>query len=129
VTDDPSAKLAQTAWDAVACADAETLTHICSKDIVWHAPGRGPRSGEFRGLEAVLDHLRSVGEAAERFSSQPVAVLGGEDRAAVVFHATGERRGRVLDYDAVLLFRVEDRRIAEIWSVPFDQRAVDEFWA
>ena len=128
MTDDPSAKLAQTAWEAVARADAETLARICKKDIVWHATGRGPRTGDFRGLEAVLDYLRGLGEAAERYSSDPVAVLGGEDRAAMIYHATGERCGRVLDHDVVLLFRIEDQHIAEIWSVPFDQRASEEFW-
>jgi ketosteroid isomerase-like protein len=129
VTDDPSAKLAQAAWEAVARADAQTLAHLCKKDVVWHATGRGLRSGDFRGLEAVLDHLRGLGEAADQFNSRLVAVMGGEDRAAVIFHATGRRCGRVLDHDSVLLFRIEDQHIAEIWSVPFDQRSADEFWA
>ena len=129
MTDDPSAKLAQTAWEAVAHADAETLAHLCKKDIVWHVTGRGPRSGDYRGLEAVLDHLRGLGEDAEQFNSRLVAVMGGENRAAVIFHSTGRRCGRVLDHDYVLLFRIEDQRIAEIWSVAFDQRAAEEFWA
>ena len=80
-------------------------------------------------LEAVLDHLRGLGEAAEQFNLHMVSVMGGEDRAAVVFHTTGQRRGRVLDNHTVLLFRVEDQHIAEIWSVSFDQRADEEFWA
>jgi hypothetical protein len=129
VKDDPSAKLAQIAWEAVACADAEILARICKNDVVWHAAGRGPRAGNYRGLEAVLDHLRGLGEDAEQFSSHPVAVLGGEDRAAVIFHATGQRHGRLLDHDYVLLFRMEEQRIAEIWSVSFDQRADEEFWS
>jgi ketosteroid isomerase-like protein len=129
VTDDPSAKLAQSAWEAVAHADAETLAHLCKKDIVWHATGRGRRSGEFRGLDAMLDHLRGLGEAVEQFNSRLVAVMGGEDRAAVVLHATGRRCGRALDQDFVLLFRIEDQHIAEIWSVAVDQRANEEFWA
>ncbi len=126
---DPSAKLAQMAWEAVAHADAETLAHLCKEEMVWHATGAGPRSGDLCGFEAVLDHLRGMGEAAEEYSSHAVAVLGGEDRAAVIFHATGRRLGRVLDHDVVLLFRIEDQRIAEVWSIPFDQRAADEFWA
>jgi ketosteroid isomerase-like protein len=128
VTDDPSAKLAQTACEAVAHADAETLAHLCKKDVVWHVTGRGPRAADYRGLEALLDYLRSLGEAAEQFNLRPVAVMGGEDRAAVVFRTTGQRHGRVLDNHNVLLFRIEDQRIAEIWSVSFDERADEEFW-
>jgi ketosteroid isomerase-like protein len=129
VKDQPSAELAQSAWEAVAHADAETLAHLCKKEVVWHAPGRGIRGGDFYGLEAVLDHLRGLGEAAEELSSRLVAVMGGENRAAVVYHATGRRLGRSLDHDVVLLFRMEDQHIAEVWSVPFDQRTADEFWA
>jgi ketosteroid isomerase-like protein len=127
--DDPSAKLAQTACEAVARADAETLARICRKDVVWHVTGHGPHSGDHRGLKAVLDYLRGLGEAAEQFNLRPGAVLGGEDRATVIFHATGRRHGRVLDHDYVLLFRMEEQRIAEIWSVSFDQRADEDFWA
>jgi ketosteroid isomerase-like protein len=128
VKDHPNAELARSAWEAVARADAETLAHLCKKEIVWHVTGRGSRAGDYRGLEAVLDYLRSLGEDAEEYDLHLVAVTGGEDRAAVVYHATGERRGRKLDHDVVLLFRIEDQRIAEVWSVPFDQRAADEFW-
>ena len=129
MTDDPSAKLAQSACEAVAHADAETLAHLCKKDVVWHVTGSGPRAADYRGLEAVVDYLRSLGEAAEQFNLDPVAVMGGEDRAAVIFHITGQRHGRVLDNHNVLLFRIEDQRIAEIWSVSFDERADEEFWA
>ena len=91
--DHPNAELARSAWEAVARADPETLAQLCKKEVVWHAPGRGVRGGDFHGLEAVLDHLRNLGEAAEELSSRLIAVMGGEDRAAVVYHATGRRRG------------------------------------
>ena len=127
--DDPSAKLAQTACEAVAHADAETLAYLCKNDVVWHVTGRGPRAADYRGLEAVVDYLRSLGEAAEQFDLHLDAVMGGEDRAAVVFHTTGQRQGRVLDNHTVLLFRMEEQRIAEVWSLAFDERVDEEFWA
>jgi ketosteroid isomerase-like protein len=129
VIDDPSARIARTACEAVAHADTETLAHLCKQGVVWHVTGSGPRAADYRGLEAVLDYLRSLGEAAEQFDLHLVAVMGGEDRAAVIFHSTGRRQGRVLDNDLVLLFRIEDQHIAEIWSVSFDERADEEFWA
>lgn len=128
MTDDPSVKLAQIACEAVAHADTETLAHLCKQDIAWHVTGGGPRAADHLGLEAVVDHLRSLGEA-EQFNLRPVAVMGGEDRAAVIFHVTGRRQGRVLDNHNVLLFRIEDELIAEIWAVSFNERADEEFWA
>jgi len=129
VIDHPHAKLARTAWEAAAHGDAESLERVCHPDLVWNASGRGPRSGSYRGVAAVLEYLATIGDAAERFDSRFDDVLVGEERVAVLFHVTGRRRGRVLDTDFVLIFRVEGGRIAEAWSVPRDQHAVDEFWA
>lgn len=126
--DHPNAKLARTAWEAVSASDVDTIQRVCAEDLVWHASGRGPRAGHYRGRAAVLDYLATIGDAAERFDSRLDHVLVNEDLVAVLFHVTGRRRGRVLDTDFILLFRIESGRIAEIWSVARDQHAVDEFW-
>jgi ketosteroid isomerase-like protein len=83
----------------------------------------------YRGVDAVLEYLASIGDAVERFDSSLEDVLVGEGTAAVLFRVVGERRGRRLDTRFILLFRVEEGRIAEVWAVPRDQHAVDEFWA
>ena len=124
----PNATLARSAWEAVSASDLDTLSHVCSEDLVWHASGRGSRSGDYRGLTAAFDYLAAIGDAAERFDSRLDHVLVNENLVAVLFHVTGTRRSRVLDTDFILLFRVEARRIAEVWAVPRDQHAIDEFW-
>ena len=124
----PNAKLARSAWEAVSASDLDTLSHVCADDLVWHASGRGPRSGDYRGRAAVFDYLAAIGDAAERFDSRLDHVLVNENLVAVLFHVTGTRRGRVLDTDFILLFRIAAGRIAEVWAVPRDQHAVDAFW-
>jgi ketosteroid isomerase-like protein len=127
--DHPHAKLARAAWEAAAAGDTEALRRLCSEDLVWHASGRGRRSGTHRGREAVFAHLAAIGDAAERFDSSLERILVGDDRVAVLFHVVGKRRGRSLDTDFILIFRVDRDRIAEVWAVPRDQYAVDEFWS
>jgi ketosteroid isomerase-like protein len=129
VIDHPHAKLARSAWEAAAGGDRETLARVCAPGVVWHASGRGPRSGDYRGIDSVLEYLAAIGDAADRFDSRFDDVLIGDQKVAVLFHVSGERRGRRLDTDFLLLFRVEDGQIAEIWAVPRDQHAVDAFWA
>ena len=124
----PNAKLARSAWEAVSASDLDTLSHVCAEGLVWHASGRGSRSGDYRGRTAVLDYLAAIGDAAERFDSRLDHVLVNDDLVAVLFHVTGTRRRRVLDTDFILLFRIEAGQIAEVWAVPRDQHAVDEFW-
>lgn len=129
IPDHPHALLAKTAWEAVSTGDVDVLSEVCADDLVWHASGRGPRSGTHRGRDAVLDYLASIGEAAERFDSTLQHVLVGGDLVAVLFQVSGARKGRELDTGFILLFRIEGSRLAEVWSVPRDQYAVDEFWA
>ena len=126
--DHPNAKLARTAWEAVSASDVDTLSRVCSEQLIWHASGRGTRSGDYRGRASVLNYLAAIGDAAERFDSRLDHVLVNENLVAVLFHVTGTRRSRVLDTDFILLFRIEAGQIAEVWAVPRDQHAVDEFW-
>jgi ketosteroid isomerase-like protein len=112
----------------VSASDLETLARVCAEDLVWHASGRGARAGDYRGRSAVLEYLAAIGDAAERFDSRLDHVLVNEDLVAVLFHVSGTRRGRVLDTDFILLFRIAEGRIVEVWAVPRDQHAVDEFW-
>ena len=126
--DHPHAKLARTAWEAVSASDVDTLSRVCSEQLIWHASGRGARSGDYRGRASVLNYLAAIGDAAERFDSRLDNVLVNDHLVAVLFHVTGTRRNRVLDTDFILLFRIESGQIAEVWAVPRDQHAVDEFW-
>jgi ketosteroid isomerase-like protein len=127
--DHPHAKLARTAWQAAADGDVDTLARVCAPDLVWHASGRGPRAGVYRGQEAVFGYLASIGEAAERFDSELEDLLVGEDKVAVLFRIRGRRGARELDTGFVLIFRIADGRIAEVWAVPRDPYAIDEFWS
>jgi ketosteroid isomerase-like protein len=129
IPDHPHALLAKAAWEAVSVGDIDALTEVCAEDLVWHASGRGPRSGTHRGRDEVLEYLASIGEAADRFDSTLDSVLVGDDLVAVLFRVSGARKGRQLDTGFILLFRIEASRLAEVWAVPRDQYAVDEFWA
>ena len=126
---DPNADLALRAWQAASRSDVQCLAELCSQDLVWHASGRGKLSGAYRGLDSVFDYLARIGNAADEFSSALDEVLASGDRAAVLFRVSGRRGGRTLETNFILLMRIEGERIVEIWAVPRDQHAVDEFWA
>ena len=129
ISDHPNARLAKAAWVAVSAGDADRLGEIWSEKVVWHVSGRGPRSGTYCGLPAVIDYLASIGEDAERFDLTLEDVLVGDGYASVLFRASGKRADRRLDTGYILLCRIEDGHIVEVWSVPRDQHAVDEFWS
>ena len=125
----PHEVLVRAAWEAVAKSDVAAFEKVCREDLIWHASGRGARAGTYRGRQDVIDYLAAIGDAARRFDSRLDHVLTNEGLAAVLFHVTGERGDEILDTDFILIFRVEDDLLAEVWAVPRDQHAVDEFWA
>jgi ketosteroid isomerase-like protein len=125
----PWDRVARRAWDAVSQSDVDELAAIFADDAVWHAAGRGSRAGDYHGRAEIFDYLAGVGEDTDRFDATIEDVLVGKRFAAILFDVEGLRKGRALSVKFVIVLRIEGDRITEVWSVPRDQLAVDEFWA
>ena len=121
-------ELAWRAWRAVAMADIEVLHEIWSEKIIWHATGRNPWAGRYEGPDAVLGYLAQVGEAVDVFDTRLDDVLTSDNRICLVFHVHTERGNRSLDLDYFLLARLEDGRVAEVWTSPLDPAVLERFW-
>ena len=116
-------------FDAFARRDAFALRGCFAADAVWTVPGDGAMAGVYRGQEAIFRFLgRLPKETDGTYRSQLVDVLASEGRAAALYRASGTRRGRSLDIDQVLLFRVEEGVVAEVLALPSDPDAFEEFW-
>ena len=63
------------------------------------------------------------------FADDAVWIVPGDDRAAALYRASGERSGRRLDLDQVLLFRLEDGVVREVLALPSDPAVFEAFWA
>lgn len=122
-------EIARQAWEAVSTADVDSLARVSTAAVVWHASGRGVRAGDHRGRRAVIDYLASLGDDVDTLSLDLVDVLTGDLRTALIVRLQGARHGKELDAQFVVLLRLENRKIAEVWSMPNDQHLVDEFWA
>jgi ketosteroid isomerase-like protein len=116
-------------FDAFARRDAFALRSCFAADAVWTVPGDGAMAGVYRGQEAIFRFLgRLPKETDGTYRSRLVDVLASEGRAAALYRASGTRRGRSLDIDQVLLFRVEEGVVAEVLALPSDPDAFEEFW-
>lgn len=123
-----SHELAWRAWSAVADADIDSLRELWSEKIVWHATGRNPWAGIYEGPDAVLDYLAHVGESVDVFNARLDDVLSSENRMCLVFHVHTERSNRTLDLDYSLLARLENGKVAEVWTSPLDPSSLERFW-
>jgi ketosteroid isomerase-like protein len=124
----PNATLIRDVLRAVARGEAETLKQLCADGIQWHATGRTPWAGDHQGIDAVLDHLARMGEAADVFDVDLRDLLVSEERAATVMHVSARRGDRRLEVQFLILYRIAGGKIAEAWSAPLDPHATDVFW-
>ena len=117
-------------FDAFARKQGFALRDLFAADAVWTVPGNGAMGGVYRGREEIFRFLgRLPKETAGSYRSQLIDVLASDHRAAALYRASGERNGRRLDLDQVLLFRLEHGLVQEVLALPSDPAAFDAFWA
>lgn len=117
-------------FDAFARKQGFALRDLFAADAVWTVPGNGAMGGVYRGREEIFRFLgRLPKETAGSYRSQLIDVLASDHRAAALYRASGERNGRRLDLDQVLLFRLEHGLVREVLALPSDPAAFDAFWA
>lgn len=125
----PHGQIAEQLWSAVADGDSNALEQVLDDDVVWRSVGHNPLSGEYRGPEAVIDYLSTVGEQTQDFVSTLAQVYVSDD-GAVLLHSVSARRGdKLLAMDYLIRLTVRDGRVAGVLSVPVDQQANDDFWS
>ena len=117
-------------FDAFARKEGFAFRDLFAADAVWTVPGDGAMAGVYRGREEIFRFLaRLPKETGGTYESRLVDVLASPSRAAALYRASGERRGRRLDLDQVLLFRLEDGLVREVLALPSDPAAFEGFWA
>lgn len=117
-------------FDAFDRKQGFALRGVFSPDAVWTVPGDGVMGGIYRGRDEIFRFLtRLQKETDGTYASRLVDVLASGERAAALYRATGERGGRRLDLDQVLLFRLRDGVVTEVLALPSDPAAFAEFWA
>ena len=125
-----NAALVRRIFDAFARKAGFSLRDVFAEDAVWTVPGAGSMAGTFRGRGEIFDFLgRLPKETGGTYSSRLIDVLASEDRAAALYRASGERDGRRLELDQLLLFRIEDGLVQEVLALPTDPAAFEAFWS
>jgi uncharacterized protein len=116
-------------FEAFARKEAFALRGLFADDAIWRVPGRGVMAGEYRGRDEIFRFLaRLPKETDGTYRSTLRDVLASDGRAAALYTARGRRRGRELDLDQVLLFRIENGVVLEVLALPSEPDAFEEFW-
>ena len=121
--------LVRSIFDAFAKKRGFALRDVFADDAIWTVPGSGSMAGTFSGREEIFAFLgRLPKETGGTYASSLIDVLASDTRAAALYRASGERNGRRLELDQVLLFRIEDGLVQEVLALPSDPSAFERFW-
>ena len=125
-----NARLVRHIMEAFANREGFALRDCFAEDAVWHVPGGGVMSGTYHGRTEIFRFLGLLPKLTNgTYRSTFVDALASEERGAGLYRAQGEREGRSLDIDQVLLFTIRDGLVTEVLALPSDPGAFDAFWA
>lgn len=125
-----NAELARRIFDAFARREGFALRGLFAEEAVWTVPGSGIMAGVFRGRDQIFRFLTRLSkETGGTYASKLIDVLASDERAAALYRASGERNGRRLDLDQVLLLTIADGLVVDVVALPSDPAAFEAFWA
>jgi ketosteroid isomerase-like protein len=127
----PNIELMRRYSAALTAGKAVDALPFYAEDLVLHIPGRSPHAGTFHGQDAVLAYYTRIFRDTDG-KFQPLGVddiLASDTHAASLVRWRVERDGRSIEIDRVVIYRIVDERIAEIWVRDWDQYAYDELFA
>jgi ketosteroid isomerase-like protein len=120
----------ENAYEAFARGDIPTVLGLLDEDILWHVPGRGPLSRDYRGHAEVLGFFQRFMELSEgTFRIGVDDVLAKGDRVIVMVTETAQRHGRDWSSPQVHAWTVKNGKATVFWQFQGDQQTEDEFWS
>jgi uncharacterized protein len=125
-----NAALIKSAYDAFSRGDTQSVFSVFADNILWHVPGRGPLSRDYRGHAEVggfFEHFMGLSEGT--FRIQIDQILADRDRVVVLCTETASRAGRSWSSPTVHVWTVKDGRATAFWEYEGDQQGEDEFWS
>ena len=130
VTEHPNIDLVRRYTTAMAAGDMRTALPFYADDLVVHVPGHSRHAGTYHGPEAVLEYYTRVGRDTDGgFQDVQVRdILASDAHVAVLVDWRLHRGDRTLEVDRVVIYRIAEGRIAEIWVRDWDQAAYDAFF-
>ena len=129
MADDAGVLTMRRLYDAFESRDSDTLRELLA-DCVWHTPGESLIAGAFSGADEIVarfSRLREMTDGTLTFHLHEI--LGDGNHVVGLDRVTARRGDRTLDMNRVVIAHARDGKLTDVWLVPEDQYAFDEFWS
>jgi len=124
------AALVRKGYEAFSRGDMQTLSQLMTGDCTHHVPGSHSLSGDYKGLNTVLEYYRQLGSETAGTMRIELQHLFSDGRGHVmsVHRITAQRHGRHLDAMGGIVFRIVGEKITDLDECVEDQDVADAFW-
>jgi ketosteroid isomerase-like protein len=125
-----NADLIRRAYDAFSRGDMEGAFAVFAKDILWHIPGRGPLSRDYRGhaeVQGFFQHFMELSSGT--FRLQVDHILAEGDLVVVLCTDSAQRGDHSWSSPQVHVWTIRDGYAAIFRQYQGDQQTEDEFWS
>jgi uncharacterized protein len=121
---------AREAYEAFARADLDAVRRLLHPDILWHIDGNSPLTGNYKGIDEVLEFFGTVfTETDGTFRKTLQEVIANESTTVTISSVYARRKGTVLDDRQVAVYRCDSEgRVMEANFYYEDSARFDEFW-
>lgn len=127
----PHAALVRRGYEAFSQGDMETLRSLMAGDATHHVPGAHPLSGDYKGLDAIIDLYGRLGEETGGTMRVQLRYLlvDGRGHVMALHRFTAERQGKQMDETGGIVFRIVGDKITDLDECVENMDASNEFWA
>ena len=123
----PNGQTVLKGFQAFAEGDMATMEELFAEDAVWHVGGKNRWTGDYQGLDAILEYFGELAREAS-FDQDMHAVLADDKHVVTLVNSTATRGEETLESQTVFIVHVSGGRVSEAWGTSLDDHAVDEFW-
>ena len=126
----PNVATVRNAYAAFVNGDLDGALAELADDCVFHFGGDGPNSGDHKGREAISAALINVFQLTAGTQKLDVKAIYADDHhAAVILHESASRPdGASIALDEVHILRLRDGKVLDLWDLPEDIQAHDDFF-
>ena len=128
-TAEANAALIISGYDAFGRGDIRGALAVFAENILWHVPGRGPLSRDYRGHAEVLGFFQRFMELSGGTFQIQIDEVFAKRNGVVLCTETAQRGGRSWSSPQVHVWTVKDGRAIAFREYEGDQQGEDEFWS
>jgi ketosteroid isomerase-like protein len=128
----PHAALVRKGYDAFQRGDMDTLRGMMTGDCTHHVPGSHQLSGDFKGLDSIIDgyYARLNSETGGSFRVELLNVfVDGRGHAVSVHRFTADRGDKHIDENGGIVFRIVGDKMTDLDECVADIDKGNAFWS